>query len=227
MVVNRPTDLLPQGLPYPAAPPAYDGVRGGSRGRARAVGRAALDHDVDSRPATQLAAIQDDITRAQRGLSFLSPSALQAGQRWMLDRLAHVPAARKLYDEQQQQQKRAKASRTACSDTAPQLSCDASSSSSSSGSEASLEAAVRTVLRIPASLPVTYRSPDQKRALTAVVQGVSPLIVVLPTGGGKTLLPLAAAVLDGQQQRDQPSVTILVLPFRALIEDLQAYGARN
>jgi len=46
------------------------------------------------------------------------------------------------------------------------------------------------------------------------------LIIVLPTGGGKTLLPLAAAVLDRQQQRDHPSVTILVLPFRALIEDL-------
>jgi superfamily II DNA helicase RecQ len=68
--------------------------------------------------------------------------------------------------------------------------------------------------------PVTYKSPDQKRALEAVVQGVSPLIVVLPTRGGKTLPPMAAAVLDSSQQADQPRVTILVLPFRALIEDM-------
>jgi superfamily II DNA helicase RecQ len=72
---------------------------------------------------------------------------------------------------------------------------------------------------LPSSL-LTYRSPKQKQALDAVVQGVSPLIVVLPTGGGKTLLPLAAAVLDNMQQSDRPSVTMLVLPFRALIEDL-------
>jgi superfamily II DNA or RNA helicase len=65
-----------------------------------------------------------------------------------------------------------------------------------------------------------YRSPEQKQALDAVVQGISLLIVVLPIGGGKTLLPLAAAVLDGMQQSDRPSVTMLVLLFRALIEDL-------
>ncbi|EMD58099.1 hypothetical protein COCSADRAFT_50959, partial [Bipolaris sorokiniana ND90Pr] len=67
---------------------------------------------------------------------------------------------------------------------------------------------------------VTYRSPDQKRGLDAVVQGVSPLIVVLPTGGGKTLLPFTAAILDRSQQIDRLSVTILVVPFRALIEDM-------
>jgi superfamily II DNA helicase RecQ len=72
---------------------------------------------------------------------------------------------------------------------------------------------------LPSSL-LTYRSPKQKQALDAVVQGVSPLIVVLPTGGGKTLLLLAAAVLDNMQQSDRPSVTMLVLPFCALIKDL-------
>jgi superfamily II DNA helicase RecQ len=86
--------------------------------------------------------------------------------------------------------------------------------------KASLEAAIRTVLSMPADQLVTYKSANQKRALDAVVRGVSPLIIVLPTGGGKTLLPLTAAVLNRQQQRDQPSITILVLPFRALIEDL-------
>jgi superfamily II DNA or RNA helicase len=59
-----------------------------------------------------------------------------------------------------------------------------------------IEDAVRQVLNIlPGSL-VTYKSPKQEEALYAVVRGVSPLIVVLPTGGGKTLLPVAAAVLD-------------------------------
>ena len=49
---------------------------------------------------------------------------------------------------------------------------------------------------------------------------MSPLIVVLPTGGGKTLLPFIAAILDRSQQIDWLSVTILVVPFRALIEDM-------
>jgi superfamily II DNA helicase RecQ len=76
------------------------------------------------------------------------------------------------------------------------------------------------VLSLSPSSLLTYRSSKQKQALDAVVQGISLLIVVLPTGGGKTLLPLAAAVLNGMQQSDRPSVTMLVLPFRALIEDL-------
>ncbi|KAF2022562.1 hypothetical protein EK21DRAFT_27326, partial [Setomelanomma holmii] len=71
---------------------------------------------------------------------------------------------------------------------------------------------------------ITYKSPEQKAALYAVVQGLSPLIVVLPTGGGKTLLPAAAAVLDdaAQQKSGRSSVTILVVPFCALIEDMLA-----
>jgi replicative superfamily II helicase len=129
------------------------------------------------------------------------------------------PSKRKREQQQQQQkQKRAKVVPTDHMEAAtPSLSLPYQEASSR---EASLEAAVRTVLSIPADQPVTYKSADQKRALDAVVRGVSPLIVVLPTGGGKTLLPLTAAVLDRQQQRDQPSVTILVLPFRALIEDM-------
>ena len=86
-----------------------------------------------------------------------------------------------------------------------------------------VEDAVRQVLGILPSSPVTYKSPEQEAALYAVVRGVSPLIVVLPTGGGKTLLPAAAAILDNaaQQERSKPCVTILVVPFRALIEDMR------
>lgn len=56
-----------------------------------------------SRLSTKLAAIQDDISVAQRGVSFLSPAQLQAGQRWMLERLANVPAAQRLYQHQRDQ----------------------------------------------------------------------------------------------------------------------------
>jgi superfamily II DNA helicase RecQ len=76
------------------------------------------------------------------------------------------------------------------------------------------------VLSLSPSSLLTYKSPKQKQALDAIVQGISPLIVVLPTGGDKTLLPLAAAILNNIQQSDRPSVTVLVLPFRALIKDL-------
>jgi superfamily II DNA helicase RecQ len=87
-----------------------------------------------------------------------------------------------------------------------------------------VEDTIRQVLKIPQGTPVTYKSPAQKAALNAVVQGVSPLIIVLPTGGGKTLLPVAAAILDDialqESSTTQPNVTILIVPFCALIKDL-------
>jgi superfamily II DNA helicase RecQ len=76
------------------------------------------------------------------------------------------------------------------------------------------------VLSLSPSSLLTYKSPKQKQALDAVVQSISPLIVVLPIGGGKTLLLLAAAILNNMQQSDTPSITVLILPFRALIKDL-------
>ena len=48
----------------------------------------------------------------------------------------------------------------------------------------------------------------------AVVKGQTPLIVVLPTGGSKSLLFIVPAYLD------RVRVTIVVVPFRALINDL-------
>jgi CRISPR/Cas system-associated endonuclease/helicase Cas3 len=75
---------------------------------------------------------------------------------------------------------------------------------------------------LPSSL-LTYRSSKQKQALNTVVQGISLLIIVLPIGRGKTLLPLAAAILNNIQQSNRPSVTILVLPFYILIKDLLVY----
>jgi hypothetical protein len=52
----------------------------------------------NDRLSVELAAIQDDVSIVQRGVSFLSPSRLQEGERWMLKRLASVPAARRLYE---------------------------------------------------------------------------------------------------------------------------------
>lgn len=58
-----------------------------------------------------------------------------------------------------------------------------------------------------------FRSDKQQEAVFAAIDQQSPLIVVLPTGGGKTLTFTLPAVL-----RD-PGVTIVVAPFNALEKD--------
>lgn len=52
----------------------------------------------ERRRSVDLAAIRDNVTAARRGLSFLSEAQLEDGGRWMLRRLARVPAARRLYE---------------------------------------------------------------------------------------------------------------------------------
>lgn len=61
---------------------------------------------------------------------------------------------------------------------------------------------------------VSYRSEAQQEALKTIVHGrvSQPLIVVMPTGGGKTLLFTAPACFE------DPGVTIVVVPYRALLE---------
>jgi superfamily II DNA helicase RecQ len=61
---------------------------------------------------------------------------------------------------------------------------------------------------------VSFKSYEQERAMHAVVAGQTPLVVVLPTGGGKSLLFMVPACLD------DPGATIVVVPYRALIDDL-------
>ena len=58
-----------------------------------------------------------------------------------------------------------------------------------------------------------FRSNEQKEVVFAALDQQSPLIVVLPTGGGKTLTFMLPAVL-----RD-PGVSIVVAPFNALEKD--------
>ncbi|KAL5346551.1 hypothetical protein ACLOAV_008822 [Pseudogymnoascus australis] len=59
-----------------------------------------------------------------------------------------------------------------------------------------------------------YRSPEQERALHAVINDESPVIVVLPTGRGKSLTFMGPACLP------QAGVTIVVAPFRTLEDNI-------
>ena len=61
---------------------------------------------------------------------------------------------------------------------------------------------------------VGFRSAEQELALHAVIDGQTPLVVVLPTGGGKSLLFSVPACME------DAGVTVVVVPYRALIEDL-------
>jgi superfamily II DNA helicase RecQ len=58
-----------------------------------------------------------------------------------------------------------------------------------------------------------FRSEEQERAVAAVLNLDTPLVVMLPTGRGKSLPFMLAASLP------DPGVTILVTPFNALLHD--------
>jgi hypothetical protein len=58
---------------------------------------------------------------------------------------------------------------------------------------------------------------EQEQAMHAVLDGQSPLVVVLLTGGGKSLLFTVPAVVE------QSGVTVVVMPYRALIDNLVAW----
>jgi hypothetical protein len=59
-----------------------------------------------------------------------------------------------------------------------------------------------------------FRSAEQEQALHAVVDRQTPLVVVLPTGGGKSVLFSVPACMNNA------GVTVVIVPCRALIEDL-------
>ena len=62
--------------------------------------------------------------------------------------------------------------------------------------------------------PLARLQNPESQALHAVLEKQTPLIVVLPTGGGKSLLFTLPACVE------EPGVTVVVVPYRALIEDL-------
>jgi superfamily II DNA helicase RecQ len=63
---------------------------------------------------------------------------------------------------------------------------------------------------------VEFRSEEQREALYTIVSGnqTTLLVVVLPTGRGKSLLFIAPAYLI------DPGVTIVVVPYHALLDNL-------
>ncbi|KAK5162702.1 uncharacterized protein LTR77_011237 [Saxophila tyrrhenica] len=79
--------------------------------------------------------------------------------------------------------------------------------------EAEMKQAMRKALRRD---DVSFRSDKQREALESIMKkdDFIPLVVVLPTGGGKSLLFTAPACLD------DPGVTVVVVPYRALLNRL-------
>src|SRR5438046_9598148 len=59
-----------------------------------------------------------------------------------------------------------------------------------------------------------FRTSEQELAVEAVIEGVSPLIVVLPTGAGKSLSLMIPALLP------DAGTTVVITPLVALVEDL-------
>ncbi|KIV98766.1 uncharacterized protein PV09_09464 [Verruconis gallopava] len=70
------------------------------------------------------------------------------------------------------------------------------------------------VCHIVGSPDASFKSVEQEQGIHAVIKGQSPLVVILPTGGGKSLLFTVPAYLDGT------GVTVVVVPFRALADNL-------
>lgn len=56
--------------------------------------------ELSQRRSVDLAAIQDNLSKAQRGASFLSPALLKEGRDWVFAQLASAPAARSLFKKQ-------------------------------------------------------------------------------------------------------------------------------
>lgn len=74
--------------------------------------------------------------------------------------------------------------------------------------------AVRKALSLREGEHVTFRSPQQEEALDRILNcSDSALTVVLPTGGGKTLLFTAPACLE------DPEMNVVVVPYRQLINE--------
>ncbi|KAI6107256.1 hypothetical protein EDD17DRAFT_1477604 [Pisolithus thermaeus] len=61
----------------------------------------------------------------------------------------------------------------------------------------------------------SWLSPQQKDAMMAILKREKDVIVVLPTGGGKSMLAIVPSLLEGDM------VTILILPLNSLIMDYE------
>ncbi|KAJ9624574.1 hypothetical protein H2203_005309 [Taxawa tesnikishii (nom. ined.)] len=80
------------------------------------------------------------------------------------------------------------------------------------GSKTRVEEAMQAIL---GRRDVAFKPREQENAMSAILGGKTPLVVVLGTGGGKSLLFMVPAVLE------RSKVSIVVVPFRALLIDLK------
>ena len=69
---------------------------------------------------------------------------------------------------------------------------------------------MKNLLQQPA---ISWASIGQQQAMLAMLEERTDIIVILPTGGGKTMLPLVSAKLDSSR------TTIVIVPLRSLLQD--------
>ena len=74
-----------------------------------------------------------------------------------------------------------------------------------------VDQAIRQVL---GSSNIAFKSVQQEQAIHTVIDGQTPLVVILPTEGGKSLLFIVPAYLD------TTGVTVVVVPYRTLADNL-------
>jgi superfamily II DNA helicase RecQ len=87
-------------------------------------------------------------------------------------------------------------------------------------SEEERSRAVRKALGKPKNAVLAYRSVEQEVALNRIIDDLdTTLVVVLPIGGGKSLLFTAPACLD------DPGMIVVVIPYRRPMDDT-IYNAR-
>ncbi|CAE7173591.1 RecQ family helicase [Pyrenophora teres f. teres] len=86
--------------------------------------------------------------------------------------------------------------------------------------DARAAAVQRALQQVLGKQDVGFRSMEQEQALYAVLDKVTPLVVVLLTGGGKSLLFTLPACIE------ENGVTVVVVLYRALIEDLVSWIGR-
>ena len=60
----------------------------------------------------------------------------------------------------------------------------------------------------------------QREAITAIMAGVSPVVAIMGTGGGKSLLFMLPAYCAAQAFGNQLHVTVVVVPMVSLRQDL-------
>jgi superfamily II DNA helicase RecQ len=73
---------------------------------------------------------------------------------------------------------------------------------------------IRAALRQLYGPTAKFRTEEQEAAVEAVVEGISPLFVILPTGAGKSLTFLIPAMFS------DAGTTVVILPLVALAEDM-------